>query len=210
MGNGPGLTLTVPLKKALGAGRKPPSSSPHWYRQASTVMNFDSFEGEFDPKQLSERINNLLLTLSRTLATVSYAVSVSLYDCKLQGVHCDPSDWICLEETHAMYKGQSDHFQWLWTRLRAAYEKKIPSSSGDQNSSGSELRPLEKSPSPLGYQSEAGRDGRVMGKGEERVVPMDIDPEKAEDNGFFRPPTPGAHPSTSKWKIKVCWYFLIP
>lgn len=155
-----------------------------------------------DLKELGGRITNHLLTALQTLSSLNLDISLYLFH-HTQNVRRDPFDGNGLDEAYTMYEERANDCRRLWMKLRAASAKQATwaETGGDMSPS----RPrLEKSPSPLEYQSALDDDELIEIRRRNQVTPMEIDPVEPE-----RPSTPANDPSSPKLKPKVRYAYLI-
>ena len=154
------------------------------------------------PKELVERISESLLTMFLTLSSVNSDISLYHYQQTALKIRRDPSAWDRLDEAYAIYEEQANHCRRLWMKLRAASEKEVSQTGGAGSSSANGIRPLERSPSPLEYQSEHGEDNLSEIKKED-IAPMVVDPVETK-RGSLRQTTPVIDLLAPKPKSKVC------
>ena len=155
-------------------------------------------------EDLEERIGNYLVTALRTLSSLNLDISLYLLH-HTQNVRRDPLGENGLDEAYTMYEERANECRRLWMRVRAVSEKRA-SITGTTDSSPSKSRSdLETSPSPLEYQSAIDEDESTGAQENDQVVPMDVDPVRAE-RAPLRPSTPTVdlHPPKPKPKVRPC------
>ena len=189
----------------------PPNRTP------GSVMSCDQSKGEPSPKELEKRIKEYLLTAIRALHPLQ--LDVSLYHIQSENACRDPFGGSDLDVVYALYEQGANECRRLWMKLRALSEKQasLTKSTGGSPPSGSRLG-LERSSSPLEYQSALDEDESAETRRDRQVTPMDVDPVEAEPD-VPRPLVSTANPLPAKTKPKVrlvhpesshCWYHYPP
>jgi hypothetical protein len=106
------------------------------------------------PVELAERISDSLIGLFFTLSSANSDISLYRLQHTVDKISQDPSTWKKMDEAYSMYEEQSNQCRRLWMKLRAASENETSQANGASTSSVHGIRPSERSPSPLEYQSE--------------------------------------------------------
>ena len=165
---------------------------------ALIAMHSGGHEEQPGPKELEDRINSYLLTALRTVSSLNLDISLYLI-LYVRNARRDPFGGNDLDGAYTMYEEQANNCRRLWMQLRAASEKRnsLAKATGDLSPPRSRLG-LERSPSPLEYQSALDEDEET--KGNNRVTPMDVDPVKTEQD-VLQLPAPALRPPGPKPKV---------
>lgn len=132
------------------------------------------------PEELEERIKGCLLTVITDLSSLNMDITLYLFH-HIPNIHHNPFNR--LDEFYTIYEERANECRRLWIRLRAASKNQTSFTRVADNPSSSKSRlDLETSPSPLEYQSEFGADELAETRGNDRAMPMDVDPVKAEQD----------------------------
>lgn len=165
-------------------------------------MSSDEPKGEPSPEELEKRIKECLLAAFHTLHPLH--VDISLYLLQHgQNTRRDPFGGNDLDKAYTMYEERANECRRLWMKLRASSERQASQAKAAGNSSPSRSRlNLERSSSPLEYQSALDEDELTETQRDSHVTPMDVDPVVAEPD-VPRPLTSMANPVRPKPKPKV-------
>jgi len=143
-------------------------------------MSSDELKDEPSPKELERRIKGYLLAALRALNPLQLDVSLYLLH-HGQNARRDPFGGNDLDEVYTMYEERSNDCRRLWMKLRASSERQASLKKTAGNSPPSRPRgDLERSSSPLEYQSALDEDEQAEIQGDKHVTPMDVDPAEAE------------------------------
>jgi len=165
-------------------------------------MSSDEPQGEPSPKELEQRIKGYLLAALRALSPLQLDISLYLLH-HGQNARRDPFGGNDLDEVYTMYEERANDCRRLWMKLRASSEKQASLTKATGNSPPSRSRlGLERSSSPLEYQSALDEDELAETRRDHHVTPMDIDPVEAEPD-VPRPLASTANPLPAKPKPKV-------
>jgi len=171
-------------------------------RASGSVMSSDEPRGESSPKELEKRIKEHLLAALHVLTSLKLDATLYLFH-HGQNAHRDPFSGNDLDEVYTAYEEQANDCRRLWMKLRVSSERQATRTKATGNSSPSRSRlNLERSSSPLEYQSALDEDELAEIRRDGHVTPMDIDPVVVEPD-VPRPPTSMANPLPPKPKPKV-------
>jgi len=140
------------------------------------------------PEDLEERIRSYLVTALRTLSSLNLDISLYLLHHN-QDIRRDPLGEGGLDDAYTMYEERSNECRRLWMKVRAVSEKRTSVTGAVDPSPSKPRLDLKTSLSPLEYQSAPKEDEPAGTKKNNQVVPMDVDPVKAEQVDL-RPPKP--------------------
>ena len=163
-------------------------------------MGSGELKDDPSPKDLEERIRGYLLAALHVLHPLHLDVSLYLLQ-HGQNARRDPFGGNDLDAVYNMYEERANECRRLWMKLRALSEKQASLMKTADNSLPSTSR-VERSSSPLEYQSALDDDEPAATQGDKHVTPMDIDPAEAEQD-VPKPLTPVLDFSSLKSKPKV-------
>lgn len=167
-------------------------------------MSSDEPKGEQSPKELEKRIKGYLLAALHTLTHLQFDVSLYLLH-HGQNARRDPFGGNDLDEVYTMYEERANDCRRLWMKLRASSEKQasVTKATGKSPLPRSRLG-LERSSSPLEYQSALEEDEPAETQRDSHITPMDVDPVEPEPD-VPRPlmPTANLFPTRPKPKVRL-------
>jgi len=180
-----------------------PHTSPPPHRTPGSAMSSDEPKDEASPEELEKRIKGHLLAALHTITHLQLDISLYLLH-HGQNSRRDPFGGNDLDQAYTMYEERANDCRRLWMKLRASSEKQgsLMKPAGNSPPSRSPFG-LERSSSPLEYQSALDEDEPTETKRDNQVTPMDVDPAEAEPD-VPRRVTPVVDLSRLKSKPKVC------
>ena len=158
------------------------------------------------PKELEERIRDYLFATLRTLTSLNLDISLYLWHHDNQNPRRDPFGGNGLDDAYTLYEERANDCRRLWMKLRAASEKRTSLTKAAGNSSPPRSRlDLERSSSPLEYQSAIEENEPAETRRNNQVTPMDVDPVEMErDIPWPSTPVIDLPPPKSKLKVRLC------